>query len=469
MPFPDLVERIRGFASGFQHSQKLDILTCAAEAPPLEVKGSFADFSFDTTLQGVAEYYRRHGYDRLAAALSAGMPGWANEVVTLDTAQNLSSVWACRRIICETLAGLPFQLVQQVNDNELKYRKDLPISEVMKHGNDERSGFGMLETHTAHMLFAGNGYGRIIRRSGGNQTALDIEPILPGNIDPTREADGQRRLKYTVHTPGNSDREYFVTPGQPHDILHLRGAGWDGLIGQSIIAIARQTLSSGLGMEKNWGRFLANGGRVPFLLKRQQPFTSDAEYEKYREKFRAAYSDPHRPVIMEGQNMEYEQIGVSAKDAQLLESRMFSVIEIGRWFGVSPSLIFALAKGDTASLEQLVRSFINFTLRGWMERWKGDFRRCVLTPAEKKQGIFCRFDLRELNRPDFKDRFSAYGQGLVNGIFSINEAREMEGMQPVPGLDGHNVQLQMIAAQNAGLGLPQNADQMELIDDPENE
>lgn len=432
----------------------------AAEAPPLQVKSVDIETGWFGTGGGTLDGYRS------SWRRSQGGSGWANEPVTLETAQNLSAVHACRRIICETLAGLPFQLVQQkTKADKLVFRHDLPISEVMAHGNAERSWFDIVETMTAHMVFQGNAYARIFRRSGSSRSALDLDMLLPEWVTPDREP-GYGRIRYRVQKPGQQAELFYVTPGEPQDILHLRGYGYDGLIGYSLLTLARQTLSTGLGLEKNWGRFLANGGRVPYLLKRDQPFNDPGKRSEFRANWGATYSDPHVPVLLEGPTT-YQQIGISAKDAQFLESRDFNTVELCRWLGVSPSLIFDLRYANYASLEQLIRSFINFTERGWMDRWKGDFRRCVFTDTEKREGIKTRYDLTELNKGDFKDRWLGYGVGLVNGALNRNEAREMEGFEPKPGLDGYLVQKQMVNVEDAGKGLAQTPNEEELVADDE--
>lgn len=431
--FPELAAGLKTFMRGFEHSQKMDIVSLAVDAPPIEHKGMFS-----TGLGG------GYGYGGWSRRYRDGSPNWADEPVNLDTAQSLSAVYACRRIICETYASLPFQLMQRPKPGEIVFRRDLPIWDIMEHGNDERSDFSIRETMTSHLLFYGNAYAEITRRSGSNRTALDIEVLLPWQVQATRERDGQRRLKYVVHDTGRSDRTFFVNPGEPQDILHVRGAGFDGLIGYSILEIARQSLGTCLGMEKNLGRFWANGGRAPYYLKRPKPFPDDASYEEFRSKWKAAYSEPHNVPILEG-DLTYESIGLSLEDAQLLETRKFSVSEICRWFGVSPSLVYDLSKANYASLEQLIRSFINFSMRGWMERWAADFRRCVLTPQEKKQGIYVHHDLKHIEKGDFKSRMEAYSTALQNGIFSIDQVLEKEGEEPV-GLNKHLVQMQMTNA-----------------------
>lgn len=449
-PFADIKQSIREFMGGFQHSQKMDLAILANDAPPLEHKSMFG-----TNLSG---------YGRSWNWMNQNGPSWSGRAVNEQTAQNLSTVYACRRIICETYGGLPMQFIQRDAKGAITLRDDLPIAKFFEDGNDERCDFGFRETETSHLLFSGNAYAHVVRRSsksGRAQTAVDLEFLLPEQVRATRETSGERRLKYEVSVPGNSMQTFFVDTGKPQDILHIRGAGPTGLVGQSILTLAGQSLGTSLAMEENWGRFLARGGRVPYVVKRAQPFINDQAYEEWRVKWNAAYSDPHNPVLIEG-NMEYQQIGISSKDAQLLESRAFSVPEICRWFGVSPSLVFDLSKANYNSLEQLIRSFINFTLAGWMKRWAGDVRRCVLTPEEKAAGIRIRHSTNQIEKGDFQARMSAYSSALGCGIFSINQVLEKEGEEPVPGLDGHNIQMQYQSAQTAGSGTPQSPSAIEL-------
>lgn len=459
--FPAIASAFQSLRSGFSDAPAIPWNDIKDAAPPLmERKG----ISFSTTLEGIVDQgYQRLGYDRIYTLLQGGGPGWANETVNIDTATNLSPTWACKRIVCETMASLPFQLLERPKPGELKYRNDLPVFDVMTHGNDERSAFSFIETMTYHLMFMGNAYAKIIRRSSKtNRTALDLQLLIPEQVEVSRDRDSGY-IKYKVHPGGGQKPEfYYVVPGQPQDILHIRGAGYDGLIGYSMLKIARQTLGSAIALEKNWARFLANGGRRPYILNSKVPFSNDGKRQEFRAKWQNSYAEPHKVPLLEGDAITYQEIGMTVADAQLFQSRQMSVPEQCRVWGVSPSLVFDLSKANYNSLEQLVRSFINFSMRGHMDRWADDFRRCVLTPEEKKQGIYVNWDTNEIAKGDFQTRMAAYATALQNGIYSIDQVLEKEGEEPV-GLNEHMVQMQMIAA--ADQSKPQSPDEIEKEED----
>ena len=319
-----LGERIGNAVKAFrgEDSGRIDWETIKREAPPLEHKG----FGFSTTLEGIAdEWYLRSGYDRIYSLLAGSGPGWAGEPVTQDTAQNVSAVIACRRILSETFSSLPVRLVQKDEDSpkpRLRVVKssEMPVVSTLRTGNDLRSAFGMKESALIHLLFSGNCFFKITRRSGGSGVPVDINLLIPEQVEVKREERGAQRVMYTIHQRGKSDQNYFLTPGQPQDIFHVRGAGYDGLMGYNVLHLARQTLGTTIAGEKNWARFLARGGRTPYLLKRRIPFKDDNEYIKFRRKWETAYNDPHKPPILEG-DAEYQDLGKSMRDIQMLEAR----------------------------------------------------------------------------------------------------------------------------------------------------
>lgn len=464
MAFPELIEGIRNFARGFSDgggiANKGYILDSAKDAPPLEIKG-LSEF-YD------AQWLYQQGYYRMANSLGYGQQNSANQAVNLITAQNLSCCWAGRRLICSTYARLPFQFIQKPSPGQIKYRNDLPIWRVMRQGNYERSGKSLRETMTSHLLFAGNAFAFIQRRSskksGGGGTAIDLQMLLPEQVQVKREPKGQRRIMYTVHQPGQSDQVFYVTQGEPQAILHLRGMGNDGLVGYSFLQMARQTLGSSLAMEHNLGRFWAHGGRKPYSLKLPTTtFESDQKAQEYREKWEKRTSDPHAPVILTG-TTEMTELGMSMVDAQFLGTRLYSVQEFSRWLGIPPPLLYDLSKSNYATLEPLVRVFINFGLNDWIGTWEGDVERCVLTDEEKAEGIMTRHSLDQIERGDYLTTCQALAQNLVNGWMSRNEAREKMGMEPKPGLDGYTVQLQVVPISEAG-NTPQTPDEIEEEED----
>jgi HK97 family phage portal protein len=415
----------------------------------LDLKG--AGISFDAVNAG---WYARNGYPGIYTLLSGGMPAWSGEPVSLETSLNHSVVWACNRLISETVSALPLVMMRQ-NLGAKELAEDHPMFTALRHApNDEMTAMSFRETRTSHTLLSGNGYAQIIRRSGTG-TAVELHALDPNQVRVEREKTGQRRLVYIVRTGsgmgGNSERSFTLTPGQPHDILHIRGLGWDGLRGYSVITMARQSIGTAISAERHVARFYANGGRVPYILEMVKKFASDSDFDKFRADWEKNYSEPHKVPILEN-GTTYKQIGLNAVDAQMLETRLFDIHEICRWFLVSPHLVGDLSRATFSNIEQLALEFVKITLSGWFARWEQDLWRCVLTPEEKSKGFYFKHNVNELLRGDFLTRMQGYAVMLQNGVASQNEVRDLEDWNPFAGGDAHHIQLNMQTIQPNGNG-----------------
>lgn len=408
---------------------------------PGEAKGG--GISFDAVNAG---WYARNGYPGIYTLLSGGMPAWSGEPVSLETALNHSVVWACNRLISETKGATPIAMLQQKN-NAKQLATDKPMFSAIRNApNDEMSAMSFMETRTSHCLLQGNGYAQIIRRSGTGE-AIELHPLDPAQVGVDREKTGQRRLVYVVKHgvsgfAGNNETTYTVTPGKPQDILHIRGLGWDGLRGYSVITMARQSIGTSLSAERNVARFYANGGRLPYILEMQRRFANDAEFKKFRSDWESTYAEPSKVPILEN-GTSYKPVGANLKDSQMLETRLFDIHEICRWFLVSPHLVGDLSRATFSNIEQLALEFVKVTMQSWFTRWEQDLWRCVLTPEEKAQGYYFKHNVNELLRGDFLTRMQGYSIMLQNGIASDNEIRDLEDWNPFPGGDAHHIQLNM--------------------------
>ena len=261
---------------------------------------------------------------------------------------------------------------------------------------------------------------------------------------PDREKTGQKRLVYVVKERNQPDQVYTVERGKPHDILHLRGLGWDGIRGYSVITMGVHSIGTALSAERNIAGFYRNGGRVPYhLVMGGGRFKSDQEFEQFRSDWERTYSEPHRAPILQAPVTEYVQDGLSAVDAQLLETRVFHINEICRWFGVSPHLVGDLSRATFSNVENLALQFVTFTLATWLTRWEEEFWRCVLTDREKADGYFLRHDTNALLRGDFKTRMEGYASALQNGHMCEDEVRGREGLNPIPGGAGSHFHIQL--------------------------
>lgn len=441
--FPAIREAWREFRSGF-----------GAGPEPLSLKE--AAIGFDPT--SIA-WYARNGYPGLYSMLGHGGPSWSGESIDANNALNLSVVWACTRIISESLAFLPASLMQRRNGVKREAAEHPAYALVHDEPNSDMSDMEFRETLTAHCVGRGNGYSRVLRRSSTG-TAIGLLPLLPNQITPDR--DKQQNLVYVVKDGNDQEKAYTVLQGKPQDILHVRGLGFDGVQGYSVITLARQSLGTSQGAEKYAAKFYANGGRVPYVLETATRFKSDEDFKKFRNDWDSSYSGSdnfHKAPILEN-GLTYKQIGFSPEDAQFIATRQFNIPEQCRWFRVSPHLVGDLSRATFANIEQLALEFVQMTLMAWIVRWEKALRRCVLTPQEKDQGYYFKLNANGLLRGDFQSRMAGYATALQNGHMSINEVRDLEDRNPIDGGDDFHIQLNM---QSLPGGTPTASQQAALV------
>jgi HK97 family phage portal protein len=404
-----------------------------------------ADFSFDTVSAG---WYAQNGYPRIYSSLAGGLPAWSGEPVSTATSLGLSTVWACNKVISESVGFLPLLMMQEKNGKK-EAAASHPVYSALKHApNAEITSQNFTELLTSHCVLQGNSYSRIVRRSGTG-TAVEFYPLCPENVYPDREKTGQKRLVYVLKEANQPDKTFTVDRGKPQDILHIRGLGWDGVRGYSVVAMARQSFGTALAQERNVAKFYEAGGRVPYILETDTRFESDQDFDRFSADWRSTYKDPHKAPILEN-GLKDKQIGLSAADAQLIESRQFTIPEICRWFSLSPHMVADLSRATFSNIESLADQFVRFTLMTWLTRWEQELWRCVLTPDEQSQGFYFRHDLTALLRSEFQARMQGYATLLQNGIESINEVRGHEGLNPIAGGDEHHVQVNLMPVSGSG-------------------
>lgn len=394
------------------------------------------------------EYTFLRRFPTLLAAYGAGQPSWSGETITDQTVLNNSVAWACTRVISESEAFLPLNMMLSDPSGTKDVAVDHPAHQGLHNApNDEMTSMAFRESRTAHMVTGGNCYAKIHRRSGTG-TAYEFEPLSP--VDVIVGRDQSKRLAYEVA----GDKTYTVERGKPHDILHIRGLGFDGLVGYSVITMARQSLGTAQSVERYAGRYFATGGRQPGYLKPTVPFRTKEDRDKFREDMEGFLHDPnnyHRwPIFPPG--VEFESYGWGPQDSQFLETRQWTVPEICRWFLVSPHIVCDLTHATFSNVEHLGLQFVKMTLTPWLTRWEQDLWRCVLTPAEKVAGYYFKHNVNGLLRGDFQSRMAGYSTLLQNGIANIDEVRDLEDWNELPNGSGkaHHIQLNMATVPGTG-------------------
>lgn len=432
--FPEIASRIKALIENYSSRSEPPSITRL----PGETKEVLSVEAITT------DWYLRNGYQQIYSALGGSGISWSGERVTLARALNHSVVWACNRIISETVGFIPLVMLQA--DKDPDKGKDLalkhPMYQALKMApNDEMTAMGFRETLTSHCVLQGNAYARIIRRSGTG-VAMEMQLLLPKQVRTGRDKAGQ--LVYIVKDGNQQEKSFTLIKNKPQDIFHMRGLGDNGTQGFSVISMAAQSIGTAIATEKNLGEFFQHGGRLPYVLEMKQKFRNQQDFDRFRADWEATYSIPHKAPILENDTI-YKPIGLSAKDAQLLETRLFSIHEICRWFLVSPHLVGDLSRATFSNIEQLALEFVKVTLSAWLTRWEQELWRCVLTPEEKSQRYLWKHNLNALLRGDFPSRMAGYATMLQNGIACQDEVRDLEDWNPIPGGAGsaYHIQLNM--------------------------
>ena len=289
-----------------------------------------------------------------------------------------------------------------------------------------------------HLLLWGNSYSQIIRDGMGR--VVGLYPLLPNRMSVDRDEHGE--IVYT-YTP-MSDSNPKIKGGSQiklrrQDVLHIPGLGFDGLVGYSPIAMARNAVGMTLACEEYGSAFFANGARPGGVLKHPGVLKDPS---KLRESWQAVYggtANTGKVVVLE-EGVDYQQISIPPEEAQFLETRKFQIDEIARLYRVPPHMIGDLEKSSFNNIEQQSLEFVKYTLNPWVVRWEQSLQKALLNTAEQKR-YFIKFNVDGLLRGDYQSRMAGYAVGRQNGWLSANDIREMENMNPIPDEEGGNLYL----------------------------
>lgn len=368
--------------------------------------------------------------------------------VTERNALQMSIVWACIRVIAEDVAKVRLDVLKEVGQGERQPMHAHPLQRMLNaQPNSEMTALVFRETLTAHATSWGNGYAEIERNGAGRPVAL--WPMTPDRV-------GVRRV-YSGNS-GNAARSWivydFLDPfGKPktglpaEDVLHIRGLGFDGLVGYSVINMARQSLGLVKAAEMFGAGFFSRAARPSGVLEHPKALSKLA-LANLRESFKKLYTGPENagtPMILE-EGMKWQNIGLPPNDAQFIETRQFGLPEGCRWFRVPPHKIFDLSRATFSNIEHSSIEYVDDSLGGWMRRWEQELAAKCLTMDEQASGICLEHDETDLKRGDKKSSYDAYAVGRQWGWLSANDIRRMEGMNPVAGGDAYLTPVNMAAA-----------------------
>nr|WP_321457196.1 phage portal protein [uncultured Cohaesibacter sp.] len=365
----------------------------------------------------------------------------SGEAVTFETAMALSAVWSCINLLSGTIGTLPLSIYQKKGDSRVEAVNHPLYSVLHESPNFNLTAVDFWEFMAASLELKGNAYARKVKT--GNRI-VSLEPIY-AEILVTKNKDGSLRYRWT------EDGISFDT--SETDVLHIRGFGGNALGGFSTLRFARNSFGIARAVDKSAGSTFKNGLRPSgaltfekFLNEEQRKIVE----ERLVEKFLGAVNSG-RPLILEG-GTKWEPLTINPEDAQMLESRKFSVEEICRFFGVPPHMVGHTEKNTSfgTGLEQQTLSFIKFTLRRRLKRIEQALKKQLLSPADRAAGFYVEFNLEGLLRGDSQGRSAFYQSGLTNGWLTINEVRQRENLPPVAGGDVPRMQMQNVPITEAG-------------------
>ena len=355
------------------------------------------------------------------------------------TAMRVTAVYSCVRILSEAIASLPLHLYKQIDKGGKEKAINHPLYKLLHdEPNPEMTSFVFRETLMSHLLLWGNAYAQIIRNGKGQIVAL--YPLMPNRMSVDRDPNGKIYYKYSVN---ESDNRGLKNIGQIYlkkeDVFHIPALGFDGLVGYSPIAMAKNAIGMALATEEYGAKFFANGASPSGVLEHPGNIKDpDRLRESWNTLFQGS-GNSHKIAVLE-EGLKYQPIGISPNEAQFLETRKFQIDEIARIFRVPPHMVGDLDKSSFSNIEQQSLEFVKYTLDPWVTRWEQAIHRSLLLESEKKE-YFAKFNVDGLLRGDYQSRMNGYSVGIQNGFLSPNDIRSLENMDLIPDNLGGNLYL----------------------------
>jgi len=368
----------------------------------------------------------------------------AGVVLSEERALMFSAVFASVKVISETVAMLPWRAYRQSGDKrELLAGSILDVT-LHRRPNPEMTAFTFKEYLAACALLWGNGYAEIERNGAGE--AVHLWPIHPKYVDPVRSGSGA--LEYSVSSDDGSPP--VIIPAR--QMFHLKGPTTDGIVGRSIISLARESWGLGIAAEEFGAAFFGNGG-VPGIVIQQTPEAPTMSAEGAKNML-SSFDSRHKGAANAGKSaylekgFKLEKVGIPQKDAQFIETRKFQITDVARWFRLPPHKIGDMEKATFSNIEQQSIDFVVDAIQPWAERLEQEADMKLVV----RDSDITKMNLRSLLRGDSAARSEYYTKLFALGALSTNDILALEDMNPVAGGDQRFVPLNMISLQRASQG-----------------
>lgn len=393
---------------------------------------------------------RRHSIEDPRVSIAAGIenlieawgggPTNSGQRVNAQTALQLTVVYSCIRVLAESVASIPLDVLRRLSGGGKERASDHPVYRVLHdRANEDQPSFMWRETIMGHLALRGNAYCE--KEYDGAGRLIGLWPIAPDRVKVKR---ANKVKQFLIEVDGRQ------VPFTSREILHIPGLGYDGLVGYSPLTVAREAIGLGLAAQEHGARFFTNGANPGGVLEHPGHLGPEAINN-----LRASWVDrhgsaanSHRPAILE-EGMKWHQLSISNRDSQFLETRKFQISEIARIFRIPPHMVGDLERATFSNIEQQSIDFVVHTLRPWLVRIEQVLNWELFDESERGE-YFAEFNVEGLLRGDSAARGAFYTQMFNLGAFSPNDIREKENLNPVEGGDERFVPLNMVTLVNAG-------------------
>lgn len=382
----------------------------------------------------------RNAGDQISGPMGYAAPSPVE--VNEDSAMQLSAVWACVRLLSETVASLPVNVYRKTaTGRELAPDHWLAVLMARKP-NRYQTKVEFFETLMLNLALHGNAYAKITKVGGKIRSLL---PLMASQIETKLLADGS--VVHLYHADGNVD----VLSSE--SVWHVKLYG-NGIVGKSPLAFGRNMFGIAQAAEQSVGKIYANGGKPSGVLSFDRLLTP-AQRASVRENFATLTTGTDDRLLVIEQGMKFDAVSMSPQDIELLASRKHQIDEIARWFGV-PSILINQNEGSTtlgSSTAEIISGFYKLNLRPYLERIEASVKTWLFTPEEANQYEF-EFDFEGLLRSDLKSRLEGYRTAVAGTILTPNEVRRIEGWPRVEGGDVLLSQVNMTPIEKLGQVAP---------------
>ncbi len=374
---------------------------------------------------------------RIPGIQNVGNPGTpaSTKPVTNDTALQLSAIWACTKIISETVAGMPINFYRVDRDGTRTLDRTFPLSRLLNTmPNRWQTGVEFRNTITMSQSMEGNSYA--LKQFGVNGRLIGLVPLMASQMQVKLLDDG---AKVFMYTNGKTTTAYAE-----QSIWHMMMMPSNAIIGLSPLRYGARAIGIGMSSEDRVATLARNGFKPAGVLMFDK-ILSDDQRTQIRKQFDDLATGQGDPLKVLEAGMVYQQISLSPKDVQLLESRRFQIEDLARFWGVPSVLINDTEAGTVwgSGIQQIVEGFYKFTIRPYLERYEASILKNLLTPQER-ENMVVEFDFSSLLRGDETTRIANGAAAVSGGLKTIDEARnDLDGLKPVDGGDKIYLQQQM--------------------------